>query len=333
MENNIREKENNMTHSNIVEHEITDNMERQITANTNNAGSNIKPRKSTARRLRSVFVVAFILLAVTGTTVYAWFTVTNQAQVSSLTLQAGTSGGLKIGKSANDCKHTSIELVTTSNKVNYCVRPITSVDGVKFFKPVYAANGVVSGVEDTSSDVATISNKSEADGGYMLSYTVYLLAEAKNLKGNVGIRLASDKVDANSKGTYVQAGDNDSTGAHMAIRMSFTANDTTSVYEPNANSSVKGADTDQYSQSAWGQLKTIKQTSDSSGLFAKEKALPNAVVSYKETTSPELFKIKANTVTPVKINIWLEGADKDCVNDIIAENLKANIQFVCTELE
>lgn len=293
-----------------------------------------KKTKNTAKKIRTI-AFCLMTLVVTGTTVVlAWFSLTNQAQVSSLSIQAGTSAGLKIGNTADDVTHESINLKTTdAQNKSFCVKPVTSDNGVDFYLPVYNEAGIVSSISHTAASLSDISNKTEANGGYMISYTVYLLAESKTMTGNVGIRLASEDADSDHAGTYVTPKSGNTTGAEASIRMSFTANNTTTVYEPNANVSVTGASDSQYKAGNWSQLKTVKQTSAKSGLFAPEKALPGASVTYNSLTSDELFKIKVNEVTPVKINIWLEGADKDCINNIMTNDMVCNIQFICLELE
>lgn len=301
-------------------------MEKEVKKNRKNNSVN--------KKLKTALLVIFGLAATGSTIVMAWFSLTNQAQVSSLSIKAGTSGGLLIGTSANDVTHDSVSLSTTdANGNSYCVKPITSDNGADFYLPVYSEEGVVTSVSAQKARIADISNKTEANSGYMLTYTVYLLAQSKNLSGDVGIRLASEEADKDHDGTYVKAKTNADNGAQASMRMSFTANGTTTVYEPNANMNVTGSSDTQYKKTSWTNLKTLKQTAADSGLFYDRPSLPGANATYTEKSSPELFKIQVNKVTPVTINIWLEGSDKDCINDVMADNMLCNIQFICTDLE
>lgn len=290
-----------------------------------------KRQRNTSRTI----ILSLLMIVIAGTTVvFAWFSLTNQAQVSSLSIKAGTSGGLLIGSKANDVVYDSVDLKTIDAKgESFCVKPITTNNGSDFYLPVYGESGYVEGVSNTVADLDKISNKTEGNGGYMLSYTVYLLAESKNNIGKVGIRLASEEADIDHDGTFVRAKDTKKSGAHAAMRMSFSANGTTTVYEPNDNVNVTGASDTQYKVGNWSNLATLKQTSDKNGLFSKTALKPGNKAVYDSKTSAELFEIDVNKVTPVTINIWLEGADKDCVNEIMANDMVCNIQFICLDLD
>ena len=284
------------------------------------------------KRIKTAVISVCASIVLLGTTTFAWFTLTNQARVSQLTLKAGTAGGLLIGSSASTLSTEPLDLVSKDGNDSYCVRPITTVDGTTFYKPIYGTEGEVTSVESSAATISEISNKTEDDGGYMLTYTFYLKAESNSISEPVGIRLASNQAVASGEVTSIKQASSTTAGAETAMRMSFTVGNTTTVYEPNADSSVSTKAT-QVQKSGWTSLKTIKQTSADTGLFAATATTPGTSVTYSSTTSPELFKIPINTATKVTLNIWLEGADEDCVNEIIADDLLANIVFVCTDLD
>ena len=284
------------------------------------------------KKIKTAIISVCASIVLLGTTTFAWFTLTNQARVGELTLKAGTAGGLLIGNTAQTVSTDPLLLTSKNGNTSYCVRPITSVDGKSFYKPIYNTDGIVTDIEGNPTTISTIANKTEKDGGYILSYTFFLKAESNSITHDVGIKLASNQAVANGIGTSIKQAAGNTAGAETAMRMSFTVGNTTTVYEPNADSSV-ATNTTQEQMSGWTSLQTIKQTSANTGLFAATPALPGASVTYNSTTSPELFKIPINTATEVTLNIWLEGADEDCVNEIAADDMLANIVFVCTDLD
>lgn len=285
------------------------------------------PRK----KIRVAIVSACASIILLGTTTFAWFTLTNQARVNEIKLKAGTESGLLIGHTPDSLGMEPIDFKYQENGVSYCIRPITSVDGNKFYAPIYGTQGVVTDVEKTPLDINEICNKTEEDEGYMLTYKFYLKAESNSITYPVGIRLASIQAVEEGEGTKVKQTTDTQSGAEAAVRMSFSANGTTTIYEPNSDKIVTSRD-EQVEMNGWSSVKTIKQTSSESGLFAENTELPYKKAEYTSTVSPELFKIPINTATEVTLHIWLEGADKDCVNEIAADELLSNITFICTDL-
>lgn len=284
------------------------------------------------KKIKTAVISVCASIVLLGTTTFAWFTLTNQARVGELTLKAGTTGGLLIGHTDTTVSTDPLTLISKDGNISYCVRPITSVDGKEFYKPIYNTDGIVTDIENNPTPISDIDNATENDGGCLLTYKFYLKAESNSINHDVGIKLASDQAVANGVGTSIKNAVANTTGAETAMRISFTVGNQTTVYEPNANTSVttKAA---QEQMSGWSSLKTVKQANNG-GLFASAPALPGATnVTYDSTTSPELFKIPINTATEVTMNIWLEGADEDCVNEIASDDMLANIVFVCTELD
>ena len=55
--------------------------------------------------------------------------------------------------------------------------------------------------------------------------------------------------------------------------------------------------------------------------------------AYDQKVSGEIFKMNTNTPVKVTMTIWIEGADKDCINEIAGDVLKSRIQFICTDLD
>ena len=96
------------------------------------------------------------------------------------------------------------------------------------------------------------------------------------------------------------------------------------VFEPNADGSASGASNDQYAMSGFDTLTTVKQ--DVAGKFAINN-------SYTSDYSEDLFEIPVDRAIKINVYIWIEGADKDCVNEIASKVLTTALQFTSTDLQ
>lgn len=275
--------------------------------------------KNEKKSLKTKLLYSVAMLAVSAvvltTASYAWFSMSNQPKVEDITLKAGTYGSLSICKTRDGVFGDTVDL-SSDILAATTLRPITSPNGYDFYKPTYGDAGKVTGVEATKvADIAAISNKSQADGGYIAKSTFYLKAS--------GASAATAKIQLSniSRVTNEAAGE-----AAYSIRVAFVLNDTTTckVYEPNANASSSTADDSQYKMAGYDSLTTIKQNQD--GKFSLDGS------TYVSDVSPELFSIPVDTPSKVDVYIWIEGADKDCVNNIAAKTLKTVLQFTSTDI-
>lgn len=98
------------------------------------------------------------------------------------------------------------------------------------------------------------------------------------------------------------------------------------MFEPNADGSATGASTDQYAMTGYSSLTTIKQSTNGKYKLA-------SAAGYSSDVSDDLFEIPVDTATKVTVYIWIEGADKDCVNEIASKVLTTSLQFTSTDLQ
>lgn len=283
-------------------------------------------KKIKNKKVKAMIVTMMLCVLMLSVTTYAWFKLTNSPSVSKLSLKAGTVGTLQISKNANNGFSDTIDL-TALVPENACLRPLTTVNGKNFYKPIYSNQGKVNGVEAnslTQAQMTAIANKSEKDGGYLVQVEFYLKASTSENK-NIGIKLAGTGVEGAAPGdhTKVENSTNADTAA-AAIRVSFEANNQVAVFEPNADE-VLTRDGEQYAMNGWSALKTIQQGKN----YKFKRAGGNA---YDQSVSDELFTIPTNQPVKVTMRIWIEGADPDCVNDITGNVLSTQIKFISQDI-
>lgn len=290
-----------------------------------------RQKRNKRQRIMATVVASISSVALLTTATYAWFSLTNAAQVNQLTLKAGTTGSLLISNSATDGFSEAIDLELPSD---CCLRPLSTLNGTSFHKPIYGTDGVVESVNTTAitnTEMDKMVNKSEANGGWIIKKTFYLKANTKSELTQVGIKLLAPK--NTESGTTItngkDANDKPTKGAE-AIRISFTCNDvnngiTTKIFEPNADATFAEADADQAELSGWSGISTIKQS-------ANHLFMPKNGSTYTDYVSEELFRIPTNQAVEVTMYIWLEGADKECVNKIVGNAINAQIRFISEDM-
>lgn len=296
-------------------------------------------KKSKRQRIMATVVASVSSVALLTTATYAWFSLNNAAQVNQLTLKAGTTGSLLISKTgqSNDF-HENISFEENEIPANACLKPLTTMDGVKFYKPVYGTEGKVVGIEDsylTGKAYADILNKNEENGGWLIEKEFYLKANVQDNTEDVGIRLLAPKKINNEPGTVIDNVKADEFGAE-AIRISLTydngtddtLDDTTVILEPNADIAIPDSDKEtQVSMKDWEtKVITIKQNKEDK-LFANDD---DGI--YDDYTTKDLFRIPTNTASKVVMRIWIEGADKDCINDIVGSSISTQIRFISEDM-
>ncbi|MDE7157257.1 MAG: hypothetical protein K2O02_04805 [Lachnospiraceae bacterium] len=122
-------------------------------------------KKSKKQKIITSIVTVLSSVALFTTATYAWFALTNSPQVSQLTLKAGTSGSLQICNTQNGNFGDTITLDVPAQS---CLKPITTLNGTQFYKPVYGPDGMVSGIEPSAvagDRVTNITKKTEETAG------------------------------------------------------------------------------------------------------------------------------------------------------------------------
>lgn len=279
--------------------------------------------KTKKQKILASLIVAAVSVVLVSTVVYAWFSLTNAPSVHNLTLRAGTSGSLMISNERDTGYSDSITLELSED---CCLRPITTNNGVSFYKPVYGTNGVVQSVASTAvsdEELAGMINTTEENGGWLIKKTFYLKSSVTDLD-TIDIRLMAP-IPNREEGTVIKNASDDTNGAE-AIRISFTYNGTTSVVEPNADSVTDEQDVNQLYMPGWKEMKVIRQGANT--YFSSDGG-----ATYTEGESEVMFRIPTNQPAEITMYIWLEGADKDCVNAIMGSEIDVQLRFISKDIE
>lgn len=310
------------------------------TVSSNGGGAGKHRRKKMSKQMSMSIIMVIVSLVILSISTYAWFLITNSPKAQNITLTADTLGDLKIADITADSTPgtygDSIDLTDTTGIKSY-LSPVTTKDGLSFFSPEYAEGNVVGLNEET--DETRLHTK------YVYEKTFFLRAgEEKsevdqNKSKNFDIYLVGTTTDS-SNGCYMRqkgaAGtDGSEITAANSLRVSLTfeggvsGETVTVIYEPNADRDnggeegtnmafyrYAGADKDEY-----GAYSTIQQNYDKS-------FVPNSNVASR---SSALVTIKEGEDIKVTMRVWLEGMDKDCMNEIAADQIIGQIQFISEE--
>ena len=268
-----------------------------------------------------------VMAAMMSTATYAWFTLTSDATVTGMQMTAGGSSGLKVSTdNANWFDAVSLEQLDpeTGDPIKQVVNQITVKDGdkvngnfvAKFYKPNYSDTDVVDGVTLITDDITN----------YVAKYTYYLKSEAATEL--VALRTAarpsaSDVTGIEDgqplyDGSFVRAIDgSDTSSAVNAVRVGIVIGEGNNapmyIYEPNANGTVTG---------------TAKATDSTGNTYVANvrSDVEGNITDSAEFVSDGLFTV-TNAGVKVTMYVWLEGTDPQCVNDIQADEIEAQIQF------
>ena len=281
----------------------------------------MKKKTKKNKFFQTIMVVVMGVFFLTTAT-YAWFSLTNAPKVNNLVLKAGTAGNLLISNSKTTGFSDTISLELDGE---CCLRPLTTVNGKTFYRPVYSASGMVESIAATpvsDTELASMVNKVETKGGWIIKKTFYLKAMVKDLS-TVDVRLMAP-IQTRESGTTITNVNSDSHGAE-AVRVSFTYDNTTVVFEPNADVVTAAANASQVSLAGWNNMSVIKQG-------ANYKFSTDNGRTYTSDVSDIIFEIPTNKPIEVTMYIWLEGADRDCVNEIMGNSINVELRFISEDI-
>lgn len=281
-----------------------------------------------AKKIRSVVMMTLLCVLLMSAATYAWFTLSNTAKATNLTMTVGDTTGLQIAPD-NGTGAGTFGSSITFNDIKGTILPATTSNGINFLKPIYDDDGSVSSTE-AATEYLDVKNDDTNKEGYYIQYTFYLKSLGADsdvwLKAGSGISDGTWTADGSQyNGTYMLAKevDNDKkVPASAAIRMSLTvdgASTVSSIFEPNNNIEnpaglEKGMDYAENKLTLTVASPTIIQ--DKSG---------------KMTTNGVAVHLLKDKATKIVLNIWIEGTDAQCVNQISAKNLIGQLVFTKEE--
>lgn len=299
-----------------------------------------KKERAKKRNMRNTVIMAILCVALLSSATYAWFTLSNSAKVSNLSLTVGGAGGLMIsykndGEFSNELvlpdmggKKLIPATIGTWNDTLDLYKP-TSED-VTDLTPVLAEDKIIYNFASSSYD-------NDPSNAYCYEQVFYLkIADTQtyNIKLNAS-NLTSNPVKGSTAGTWMVENNNDTLTKSQTsdlngvdvLRIAFYTYEgenpvLEAIYEPNADATPEvGAGT--YIASPGGYTKwttnVVKQSV--TGKFGDG-------VAYNDNTSNTLFQMTGGTEpTKVLMKVYFDGDDAQCANGIALEKIAGQIEF------
>lgn len=303
--------------------------------------------KKGKRNMRQTLIMAVLCIVLISGATFAWFTLSDTARISNLTLTVGEATSLQIAeensaKSGPDVYKSELVLKEVGDNVKLLPATVKTVGTV--LSPKY--------VDGAVTDTETIDTATEGVDGtyytfdganaevseknvYYLEKTFYLRTDEGSTSTTYNVVLAKgeglpsagyltgDSLTGTEKGTYMLA--KKGTGepvASSALRISFECAGTTSsgVFEPNTDMSGTGSfATDSRSESD-KTTAAIAVKQNKNGTFTE-------TFDSSSTESKTLFTIKGSTDNKIVMKVWVEGTDAQCVDEISMDSIIGSLKF------
>lgn len=228
----------------------------------------------------TVVLVLFALVAIAMAT-FAWFSIADSAKTRMLMIDANADGSLRFDLD----EHATFDEYVHSLGFDQISSRIASEKGVDIdaskLRPVTTSDCQTFTFEDGSTaDPAT---------GAYLEFTLHFMSST-----DLRVRLTGQDGDNGASGTRFSS---DTQGMASAMRMSFTADGHTWVYNPNGGGGSSSAAT----------------------VFG--------LGSGEATAASDMFDLIKDTDKPVTVRIWLEGTDQNCTNMLKGANYSVSMRF------
>lgn len=228
----------------------------------------------------TVVLVLFALVAIAMAT-FAWFSIADSAKTRMLMIDANADGSLRFDLD----EHATFDEYVHSLGFDQISARIANEKGVDIdaskLRPVTTSDCQTFTFEDGSTaDPAT---------GAYLEFTLHFMSST-----DLRVRLTGQDGDGGVSGTRFSS---DTQGMASAMRMSFTADGHTWVYNPNGGGDSSGAAT----------------------VFGLD--------SGAATAASDMFDLIKDTDKPVTVRIWLEGTDPNCTNMLKGANYSVSMRF------
>ncbi len=295
----------------------------------------------------AIAMVLASVIALSGVT-YAWFTTGNTAKVTGMDVNVQTANGIQVSLDAASWRSTisgSDIQTAVSNANAYGTRKIQFPASTVEIAPVSSAGNVVNGMMEMFygeyRQDGTLRSEAEVEqnrttGGNFVAFDLFF-------KSSMDQALTLNLGDTASfvKCIDIATGAESNVGTDKAVRVAFipmgtaatpeaaralTTNGTAMIWEPNASARAEGVDAE------GGKLAYM-------GFKTAFEGVPEGELSANETAAVETFNadkeiINLGTgISKVRVYIWLEGQDVDCVNNISFGDFSVNLSFSVPEVE
>ncbi len=240
--------------------------------------------QETRHRLAVTLVLAGLALVAVAMSTFAWFSIADSAKVRSLAIEMNTDGSLRFDLDAHE-RFTDYVITLGFDQITSRIGSEQGVDvDASSLQPVTSSDGQTFSFEN--------GGEASASTGAFLEFTLHFIS----LQDSV-VRLTGQDGEDGARGTAFLSSASDS--LPLAMRMSFTADGQTWIYDPNvaAGSAAQGAAT-------------------TFGLDANEA-----------TAASSMFSLTAEQDKSVLVRIWLEGTDSNCTNSIKGADYSVSMRF------
>lgn len=323
------------------------------------------------RNLRNTIMMAGLSVVLLSGATYAWFTLSNTAKITNLSLGVAKSSGLLIapandnGDVDSDNYGTILELEMTNEQAVLLPATLADLNGNNgtnyvMCKPIYAGEeGKVTLLSEiTASDKVLKDSDVSGDAaseGYYYEKDFYLRV---NADGTYDITLKAGTFEDNKAtgGTYVgekndngasqlsteEESDADTLPAASAIRIAFyTVSGNTesiiAVYEPNINYVKTGKASSIAGIGYQDQNYSLFNIQSPGGsIVAARQSVDGKFIHSSTGTSNDsdvLFTMSGGQDNHYRMKVWIEGTDAQCYNEIALNSILGQIQFESTKVE
>lgn len=253
-----------------------------------------KQQKKTVynRLYTSILLVLLALVAVTAATV-AWFSIADKTRVRTMSLDIMTDVEMRMDMDSHATIDDYVKTLTFDQ----------IAERMQIEKGFSMSETPLKPVTTSDCDTFTFENGSvvESTSGAYLEFTLHFMA-AKDMI----VHLTSANSDAKANdGTAVLS---ENSELPLAMRIAFTADEQTWVYDPGEDDAAS-----------------------SSGKIIYF-GLPGAA-SMKLSDNNAMFSLKEGVDKAVVVHIWLEGTDPACTDALRASDYAIRLRFTGTDME
>ena len=239
--------------------------------------------------LTSVVLVLLALVSVTAATL-AWFSIADHTKLQSMSMEITTGASMRFDLDA----HGSFDQYVKTLSFEEIAARINQEKGFQ------VKNVPLEPVTTSDYSTFTLEHGKVVDSreGKYLEFTLHFMA----LEDMV-VHLTSDHSPGENDGTKISSSNS---GLPEAMRISFTADGRTVVYDPGMGAGGTSAG------SGW--------------VFG----LPSAGgMSYNDSNA--LFSLKKDVDKEVLVHVWLEGTDERCTDNLIGADYSIQLRFIGTD--
>lgn len=304
--------------------------------------------KKSKKLLISVFALVVTLALATSAT-FAWFTTNDKVEVGSYDVNVTTgSQGLYVSADKDENKTYSSNIDTATIKALYQganagdmnakgFTAVTSTDGKAFTNRAgtsVTANSLIAD-EDAYSYISftlyfrsTVAMDVYLNGEASASDDRTNATEVEYVGDYAGKMVAWTDAEASVYGKALTKGEPIGARAADAVRMSFVNGNDVKVWNPGADRGFKtGNMALDYEKAFTGNSSLVAGTTatPTENLLRAGEKNGVAIATTALATGGSFYEA---TVT---INLWLEGNDGDCMNDIFEDNFKVALGFIGVE--